>query len=110
MIRRILVGLGTSATAESVIRHAIDIAKPHSAEFVGLAVTDSLRLEWTGPRPTLATALRLLRESPVPLYLAQQRAAEGRKRIDRKNGMSTTRSPSPASPASWSVSRPGSVA
>ena len=51
MIKRVLVGLGTSATAESVTRHAIDIAKPHSAELVGLAVTDSLRLEWTGPRP-----------------------------------------------------------
>lgn len=51
MIKRILVGLGTSATAESVTRHAIDIAKPRSAELVGLAITDPLRLEWTGPRP-----------------------------------------------------------
>ena len=51
MIKRILVGLGTSSTAESVTRHAIDIAKPHSAELVGLAITDPLRLEWTGPRP-----------------------------------------------------------
>jgi len=51
MIKRILVGLGTSATAESVTRHAIDIAKPHSAELFGLAITDPLRLEWTGPRP-----------------------------------------------------------
>lgn len=51
MIKRILVGLGTSAAAESVTRHAIDIAKPHAAELVGLAITDPLRLEWTGPRP-----------------------------------------------------------
>lgn len=51
MIKRILVGLGTSATAESVTRHAIDIARPHAAELVGLAITDPLRLEWTGPRP-----------------------------------------------------------
>ena len=51
MIKRILVGLGTSATAESVTRHAIDIAKPHEAELVGLAITDPLRLDWTGPRP-----------------------------------------------------------
>lgn len=51
MIKRILVGLGTTATAESVTRHAIDIARPHSAELVGLAITDPLRLEWTGPRP-----------------------------------------------------------
>ncbi len=51
MIKRILVGLGTSSTAESVTRHAIDIAKPHSAELVGLAITDPSRLEWTGPRP-----------------------------------------------------------
>jgi hypothetical protein len=51
MIKRILVGLGTSATAESVTRHAMDIAKPHAAERVGLAGTDPLRLEWIGPRP-----------------------------------------------------------
>jgi nucleotide-binding universal stress UspA family protein len=51
MIKRILVGLGTSVTAESVTRHAIDIAKPSAAELVGLAITDPLRLEWTGPRP-----------------------------------------------------------
>lgn len=51
MIKRILVGLGTSATAESVTRHAVDIAHPNAAELVGLAVTDPLRLEWTGPRP-----------------------------------------------------------
>jgi nucleotide-binding universal stress UspA family protein len=51
MIKSILVGLGTSATAESVTRHAMDIAKPRAAELVGLAVTDPLRLEWLGPRP-----------------------------------------------------------
>lgn len=51
MIKRILVGLGTSRTATSVIEHAIDIAKPRAAELVGLAVTDQLRLDWTGPRP-----------------------------------------------------------
>lgn len=51
MIKRVLVGLGTSATAESVTRHALDIAHPNAAELVGLAVIDPLRLEWTGPRP-----------------------------------------------------------
>jgi len=51
MIKRILVGLGTSSGARSVTDHAIDIARPHGAELVGLAVTDPLRLEWTGPRP-----------------------------------------------------------
>lgn len=51
MIKRILVGLGTSGMAESVSRHAIDIAAPRSAELVGLAVTDPSRLEWIGPRP-----------------------------------------------------------
>jgi len=50
-IKRILVGLGTSRTAESVTAHAIEIAKPRGAELVGLAVTDPVRLEWTGPRP-----------------------------------------------------------
>lgn len=51
MIKRILVGLGTTATAESVTLHAIDLAKRHSAELVGLAIIDPVRLEWTGPRP-----------------------------------------------------------
>lgn len=51
MIKRILVGLGTTATADSVTRHAIDIAQPTAAELTGLAITDPLRLEWTGPRP-----------------------------------------------------------
>jgi len=50
-IKRILVGLGTSRTAESVTDHAIDIAKTRGAELTGLAVTDPVRLEWTGPRP-----------------------------------------------------------
>lgn len=51
MIKRILVGLGTSRTATSVSDHAIDIATSCGAELVGLAVTDPLRLDWTGPRP-----------------------------------------------------------
>jgi len=51
MLKRILVGLGTSGTAESVTQHAIDVAMRHSAELVGLAITDPVRLEWTGPRP-----------------------------------------------------------
>jgi nucleotide-binding universal stress UspA family protein len=50
-LKRILVGLGTSRTATSVTEHAIEIAKPRGAELVGLAVTDPVRLEWTGPRP-----------------------------------------------------------
>jgi nucleotide-binding universal stress UspA family protein len=50
-IKRILVGLGTSRTARSVTDHAIDIAKPRGAIVTGLAVTDPVRLEWTGPRP-----------------------------------------------------------
>jgi len=51
MIKQILVGLGTSRTATSVIEHALDIAKPRAAQLSGLAVTDPLRLDWTGPRP-----------------------------------------------------------
>lgn len=51
MIKRVLVGLGTSRTAESVVRHAIEIARPRLAELVGLTITDPLRLDWTGPRP-----------------------------------------------------------
>jgi len=50
-IARILVGLGTSRTATSVTEHAIDIARPRGASLTGLAVTDPVRLEWTGPRP-----------------------------------------------------------
>jgi nucleotide-binding universal stress UspA family protein len=51
MIKQILVGLGTSRTATSVIDHALDIAKPRAAGLRGLVVTDPLRLDWTGPRP-----------------------------------------------------------
>ena len=50
-VKRILVGLGTSRTALSVTEHAIEIAKPRAAELVGMAITDPIRLEWTGPRP-----------------------------------------------------------
>ena len=50
-VKRILVGLGTSRTALSVTEHAIEIAKPQAAELVGMAITDPIRLEWTGPRP-----------------------------------------------------------
>ena len=50
-VKRILVGLGTSRTATIVTEYAIAIAKPRGAELVGLAVTDPIRLEWTGPRP-----------------------------------------------------------
>ena len=50
-LKRILVGLGNSRTATSVTEHAIEIAKPRTAELVGVAVTDPIRLEWTGPRP-----------------------------------------------------------
>jgi nucleotide-binding universal stress UspA family protein len=51
MIKRILVGLGTSRTAASVTEHALAIAKPRAAELSGLAVIDAARLDWTGPRP-----------------------------------------------------------
>lgn len=51
MIKRILVGVGTSQTAQSVAEHAVEIAKNFQAELLGVAVTDPLRLEWTGPRP-----------------------------------------------------------
>ena len=50
-LKRILVGLGNSRTATSVTEHAIEIAKLRTAELVGVAVTDQIRLEWTGPRP-----------------------------------------------------------
>ena len=51
MIKRILVGLGTSRHAESVVSHAIEIAQSQQAELLGVAVVDPSRLEWTGPRP-----------------------------------------------------------
>ena len=51
MIKRVLVGLGTSRTAVSVTEHAVELATTFGAELLGLAVTDPLRLEWTGPRP-----------------------------------------------------------
>ena len=56
MIKRILIGLGTTRTAGAVADHAIDLAKASDAELTGLTVTDtarldSTRLDWTGPRP-----------------------------------------------------------
>jgi nucleotide-binding universal stress UspA family protein len=51
MIKRILVGLGTSRTAAAVAEHAVAIAAGSGAELLGLAVTDPMRLEWTGPKP-----------------------------------------------------------
>ena len=50
-MKRILVGLGTSSHAESVVSHAIEIAQMQGAELLGVAVVDPSRLEWTGPRP-----------------------------------------------------------
>ena len=50
-MKRILVGLGTSGHAESVVSHAIEIAQTQGAELLGVAVVDPSRLEWTGPRP-----------------------------------------------------------
>jgi nucleotide-binding universal stress UspA family protein len=51
MIKRILVGVGNSQAARSVADHAVELAKSFEAELLGVAVTDPLRLEWTGPRP-----------------------------------------------------------
>jgi len=51
MIKRILVGVGTSQTARSVAEHAVELGQHFQAELLGVAVTDPLRLEWTGPRP-----------------------------------------------------------
>ncbi len=51
MIKRLLVGLGTTRTAASVTAHAIDLARAHGAELLGVTVTDTVRLDWVGPRP-----------------------------------------------------------
>ena len=70
-MKRILVGLGTSRNAESVVSHAIEIAKMQGAELLGVAVVDPSRLEWTGPRPmgvgveTLTAELRQDRMTKV---------------------------------------------
>jgi len=77
MIKRILVGLGTSRSAESVVKHAIEIAKTNAAELLGVAVTDPTRLEWTGPRPigvgveALTTELRHDRMNKVAAEIAK---------------------------------------
>lgn len=76
MIKRILVGLGTTDTAATVTAHAIDIARQHSAELVGLTVTDTARLDWTGPRPmgvgveVASAALRAERHALVAADIA----------------------------------------
>jgi len=119
MIKRILVGLGTSRTAATVTHYAIDIAKANRASLAGIAITDAARRRselvagyfhahgrqadadalqgdartellpyaqtWQADlivagnsaknlllrRLFGETALTLLRESPLPLYLAQ---------------------------------------
>jgi nucleotide-binding universal stress UspA family protein len=44
VIKRILIGLGTTRTAGAVADHAIDLAKASDAELTGLTVTDTARL------------------------------------------------------------------
>ncbi len=79
MIKRILVGLGTTRTAATVTAHAIDLAAVHAAELVGLTVTDTARLEWTGPRPmgvgveVASAALRADRHARVVADIASAR-------------------------------------
>lgn len=51
MMKRILVGVGTSQTARTVADYAVELGRQFEAELLGVAVTDPLRLEWTGPRP-----------------------------------------------------------
>jgi len=78
-IKRILVGLGNSQTATSVTQHAIEIARPREAELVGMAVTDPVRLEWTGPRPMgvgVEEATSELRKSRFERAAADIAAAE----------------------------------
>jgi len=84
MIKRILVGLGTSHSALSVSEHAIDLAQSFGAELLGTAITDPLRLEWTGPRPigvgveTMTSQLRQQRfeKAKTDIAIAEQRFAE----------------------------------
>lgn len=79
MLKRILVGLGTSRTAHSVTQYAIEIAKAHQAELVGLAITDPLRLDWTGPKPMgvgVDTAAADLRKQRYERAAADIAAAE----------------------------------
>lgn len=79
MVKRILVGLGTSLTAGSVAQHAIEIARDSGAHLSGLAVTDPLRLDWTGPKPMgvgveeVAADLRRQRHARVAAEIAAAR-------------------------------------
>ncbi len=70
MIKRILVGLGTSRSASSVADHAIEIAKANAGELLGVAVIDSARLEWTGPR-TIGVGVEDL-AAGIPHRICQQ--------------------------------------
>jgi nucleotide-binding universal stress UspA family protein len=47
VIKRILIGLGTTRTAGAVADHAIDLANASDAELTGLTVTDTARLDST---------------------------------------------------------------
>lgn len=76
MVKRILVGLGTSRNAGSVAQHAIEIARSSGAHLSGLAVTDAVRLDWTGPKPMgvgveeVAADLRKQRHAHVAAEIA----------------------------------------
>jgi nucleotide-binding universal stress UspA family protein len=96
MIKRILVGVGTSRTARSVAEHAVELGRHFSAELLGVAVTDPLRLEWTGPRPigmgveTLTAELReeRLQRATADIAAAKEIFAEQCRRADLSHGFS----------------------
>lgn len=50
-IERVVLGLANGPGAEAALEHAIELAKAHRAELVGLAIIDTSTLENVGPVP-----------------------------------------------------------
>jgi nucleotide-binding universal stress UspA family protein len=56
MLKRILVGVGGTPYMEAEVRHAIDVAREHTAELTALTVVDLERIANVGPVPIGAGA------------------------------------------------------
>ncbi|MFO0870238.1 MAG: universal stress protein [Pirellulales bacterium] len=96
MIRRILLGLGGSASARSEIQYAVELADRYGAEVTGVTVVAVDKIDWVGPVPLgageSAKELRAARQSEahehleksVELFLEAARAASIRHTVKRE--------------------------
>ena len=75
MVKRILVGLGDEAHAESATRYGIELAVRTDAELTGIALFDEARLSYTGSVP--------LGAGDFARELREKRLLETRELVDR---------------------------